>query len=128
MLAGSFLAEASTGQPTRAYECPARLAFRSWRARIVRRGSLNGAWPVAPFRLLDAFTRHAGKSKTSGARWPGAWWQSARTSPFASPEKKREGGQSGNGPEPTDLCAQGVGPVLAPSLQKCRHGSEVRGG
>ena len=37
MLAGSFLADASTGQPSRVYECPARLAFRSWRARIVCR-------------------------------------------------------------------------------------------
>jgi len=30
--------------------------------------------------------------------------------------------------EPTFLRAQGVGPVLAPSLQICRHGSEARGG
>lgn len=126
MLAGSFLADASTGQPSRAYERHTRLAFRSWRARIVRRGWLNGARSVAPFRLLDAFTRHAGKRQTSPLRG-----SRRRTVPCRSPLPQNPAGKVGREAsprpgrsnnygvtEPTLLFAQGVGQGLAPSFTK----------
>ena len=117
MLAGSFLADASTGQPSGVYEYPARLAFRSWRARIVRRGWLNGVRSVAPFRLLDAFTRHAGKDLAA------ARLASANGSlPFASPDRRSRTKQ----PTSASLASFSLRarrkrrPVVQPGSARCR--------